>query len=95
MNKAAFSLVSYQFDKVLIDFSKKISNDLNISFDPSGKFDSTNSEFELKITFYASNDEEIHNSFVQIDCIATFRFEEKTEFQELYFHCFSIYKSFY
>ena len=36
--KAAFSLEKYIFSKVNIDIDNKKSNDLGVSFDPSGIF---------------------------------------------------------
>ena len=37
-NKAAFSLENYHFSKVDINLENKKSNDIQISFAPSGKF---------------------------------------------------------
>ena len=91
MNKAAFSLKEYRFKKVSIDFSKKISNELSIAFDPKGQFNSDNSTFELSIVFDAFNDNP-DNSFVSIECISIFKFEDKINFEEIptYFYRNSI-----
>ena len=91
MNKAAFSLKEYKFEKVSIDFSKRTSNELNITFDPSGKFISENSTFELTIVFNAFN-EDVENSFVTIKCSSTFQFENEINFNEMpsYFYRNSI-----
>ncbi|MDP4272663.1 MAG: protein-export chaperone SecB [Bacteroidota bacterium] len=91
MNKAAFTLEKYRFEKVMIDFSKKSSNDLDIGFEPSGKFFSSDSSYELKFVFIAHN-ENPKNAFVQIECIAQFKFEENIKFEEIpsYFYRNSI-----
>jgi preprotein translocase subunit SecB len=91
MDKAAFSLERYRFDKVNIDFSKKKSNDLEMGFEPSGKFNSKESTFELKIIFNAFS-EEAKNAFVKIECLALFKFEGKMSFEEIpsYFYRNSI-----
>jgi preprotein translocase subunit SecB len=82
MNKAAFSLKEYMFDKVKIDFSNKTSNELDIVFNPSGVFKADESAFELKFIFNAHNGN-VENSFVEIECIANFKFEEKVTFEEI------------
>lgn len=91
MNKAAFSLDNYKFEKVKIDFSKKTSNSLNIGFSPSGKFITKESTFELKFNFVAHSGE-IENPFVEIECIALFKFEDKIQFEDIptYFYRNSI-----
>jgi preprotein translocase subunit SecB len=91
MTKAAFSLVKYRFEKINIDFSKKTSNDLNISFEPSGKFNFQDSTYELNFTFVADNDNS-ESPFVKIECIALYKFEEKIDFENIptYFYRNSI-----
>lgn len=91
MNKAAFSLINYRFEKVKIDFSKKDSNSLDISFSTSGKFISKESVFELKFVF-AAHSGDVSNSFVEIECIALFRFENDLQFEDIptYFYRNSI-----
>lgn len=91
MKKAAFSLNEYRFEKVEIDFSKKTSNDLKILFEPTGKFISKDSSYELNFTFIAHN-ESPDTSFVKITCISTFKFEDKISFEEIpsYFYRNSI-----
>ncbi|MCU0349271.1 MAG: protein-export chaperone SecB [Flavobacterium sp.] len=91
MNKAAFSLEKYRFDKVTIDFSNKTSNDLDISFEPSGKFDFQTSSYELNFSFIAHNDN-LESPFVKVECIALFKFDEKIDFENIptYFYRNSI-----
>ena len=73
-NKASFSLEEYFFSKVNIDIDNKKSSEIGISFDPSGKFLSASSEYELKFIFNALTDGS-DSPFVTIECLATFKFE--------------------
>ncbi len=88
-NKAAFSLENYHFSRVDINFENKKSNDIQISFDPSGKFNLESSVYELKFIFNASTDD---SSFVMIECIANFKFESVNNFDDIpsYFYRNSI-----
>ena len=49
MQKAAFSIINYQFDKVLIDLSNHNSKDLSLSFDTSGIYFNENQNINLKL----------------------------------------------
>lgn len=91
MEKAAFSLKKYRFEKVNIDFTKRISNEIGLSFDPKGKFNSKNSTFELTIIFNAFNDEP-DRAFVSVLCRSTFEFDQEIDFNEIpsYFYTNSI-----
>lgn len=91
MNKAAFSLDNYRFEKVNIDFSKRTSNSLDIAFSPSGRFISNESVFELKFKFSAHNGE-VGEAFVEVECVALFKFEENLQFENIptYFYRNSI-----
>ena len=71
-NKAAFSLENYYFPKVNIELENKKSNDIQISFSPSGKFISESSSYELKFIFSALTN---NSPFVEIECFANFKFE--------------------
>ena len=48
MQKAAFSIINYQFDKVSIDLNNHNSKDLSLSFDTSGIYFDENQNFELR-----------------------------------------------
>ena len=91
MKKAAFYLSDYKFEKVMIDFSKRTSNEIGLSFDPKGFFDSEKSEFKLTITF-SSKSGESKDNFIQIECKSVFKFEENTSFEDIptYFYRNSI-----
>jgi len=90
MNKAAFSLENYRFEKIEIDYSN-YSKDISIKFTPSGEYDSKKGVFKLSFIFTAINEEE-NLDFVKIECISEFEFEEKLSFEEIpgYFYRNSI-----
>lgn len=92
MNKAAFSLVEYKFDKVSIDLEKRVSKEIEIGFEPVGVFVKNEaSTFQLTFTFsaFTKNPE---NPFIKIRCVALFKFEENISFEEIpdYFYTNSI-----
>lgn len=90
MNKAAFSLENYRFEKIEIDYSN-YSKDISIKFTPSGEYDSKKGVFKLSFIFTAINEEE-NLDFVKIECVSEFEFEEKLSFEEIpgYFYRNSI-----
>lgn len=90
-NKAAFSLEKYFFSKVDINLENRKSNDLGISFEPSGLFLSDSSSYELKFIFKADT-EGGEIPFVTIECVATFKFENVNDIEEIptYFYRNSI-----
>ena len=90
-NKAAFSLENYFFSKVNIDIENKKSSEIEISFEPSGKFLSESTVYELKFIFKALTDGS-NFSFVTIECLATFKFENIKNLDEIptYFYRNSI-----
>lgn len=92
-NKTAFSLDKYSFDKVTLDFSQSVSNQLTINFAPSGVFTQRDgvSSFALKFIFTAA-DKENTVSIVEIECNAIFLFTEAVSFEEIpsYFYLNSI-----
>lgn len=93
MNKAAFSLEVYSFNKVNLDFDANTRNELQIDFKPVGLFKQTESEsiYELKIIFSAY-DKDSQAQMVEIECNATFKFADRIEFNEIpsYFYGNSI-----
>ena len=90
-NKAAFSLENYFFSKVNIDIENKKSSEIEISFEPSGKFLSESTVYELKFIFKALTDGSDF-PFVTIECLATFKFENIKNLDEIptYFYRNSI-----
>ena len=93
MDKAAFSLEVYSFNKVNLDFDENTKNELQINFKPSGLFRQTelDSLYELKIIFSAT-DKDSQKNMVEIECNATFRFATRIEFNDIpsYFYANSI-----
>lgn len=84
MDKAAFSLEKYSFDKALIDFTISGDRELEINFKPSGIFkqQNENSVFELKFIFEAKS-KDISKPFVTIECNSIFHFANKITFDEI------------
>lgn len=90
-NKAVFSLEKYYFSKVNIDLNHKNSNDLEILFEPSGKYISEQTKYELKFIFQAINNNS-KDPFINIECIANFKFENVNTLDDIpsYFYRNSI-----
>ena len=92
MNKAAFALLGYKFDKVKLDLSSlHPETKFNIMFYPSGVFYPKTGEFTLKFAFSAKvdgNDADV----IYINCVATYKFKDVREFSEIpeYFYANSI-----
>ena len=93
MNKAAFSLENYFFKKVLIDLSLSKPDEFSVDFKPSGEFNEENNTFELLFQFDAKSINE-EKPFIQIECIALFKFSEHLTFDEIppyfYVNCIAI-----
>lgn len=92
MNKAAFQLIGYRFDKVSLDFCD-ITNDVNyeIEFSPSGKYSQREGVFVLTFAFDARLDGS-DKSVISIECSAGFKFNEVISFNDIpdYFYPNSI-----
>lgn len=82
MQKAAFSIINYQFDKVNIDFDNHSGNDLDLSFDCNGVFINENSSFDLTFKVIVISNKE-KNPFVTIQCKGVFKFENVSSFEEI------------
>ena len=82
MQKAAFSIINYQFDKVSIDLNNHNSKDLSLSFDTSGIYFNENQNFELRfVVKVAQNTAE--KPFAEISCKGTFKFENIDSFDNI------------
>jgi preprotein translocase subunit SecB len=93
MNKAAFSLESYRFEKVSLDFTTTTtteSNELTLDFDPSGNYTQSSGSFDLLLNFTAIDD--TNHKVVEVNCVSTFTFADKIPFEEIpeYFYANSI-----
>lgn len=84
MEKAAFALVNYSFDKVIIDYSLKSGQEIKIKFIPEGVFTKTKekSTYNLSFNFTAISDNK-ENPFVDIQCNAIFEFAHPITYEEI------------
>lgn len=82
MQKAAFSIVNYQFDKVHIDLSKHNSKDLNLGFETNGVYYKENQSFEITFQVVVKNSNTT-DAFVQIQCKGQFKFDNISSFNEI------------
>lgn len=92
MKKAAFSLDKYYFSDIKLKLEdSQESENVKISFSPSGEFNLEQSIFYLKFMFKAKQEEE-SKPFIQIECCAIFSFSDKISFDEIpnYFYVNSI-----
>ncbi len=83
MNKAAFQLMDYKFDKIELNFADIPTNpNMVIEFNPSGIFKENESIFALTFEFNA-NIENIDSKIISIRCVSLFKFNEKISFDEI------------
>ena len=82
MQKASFSILSYQFDKVELDLSKHIDKELGLSFETNGVFAQEPSQYELIFVVKLGNDE-LEKPFVIIQCRGVFEFENVNSLDEI------------
>jgi preprotein translocase subunit SecB len=82
MQKAAFSIINYQFDRVQIDLNNHKSKELSLAFDTSGIYDKEASTFELSFVVKVTNNE-AKNPFAEISCKGTFKFENVNSLEEI------------
>jgi len=82
MQKAIFSIINYQFDKVLIDLANQTDEELNLSFDTRGIFYIEKSVFEL-IFKVSVNNNNSNNSFVEVQCKGMFKIEQCSKLDEI------------
>ncbi|PQA89834.1 Preprotein translocase subunit SecB [Chryseobacterium piscicola] len=75
IQKAAFSLEHYFFDKVNINLDNYNNKEYQIKFDPKGVFNKEEMVYTLNFCFSAKCDE-IEDNFVTINCIGRFKFTD-------------------
>ena len=73
ISKSAFYLENYFFDKLTMDLSRLLTNDLSIAFDLNGFFHSEDSSFELVFLTKISCDKGA-SSFIELRCKAIYKF---------------------
>lgn len=83
MQKAAFSIINYQFDKVNINLSNRTSNDLTLKFVTSGIYLNQDTTFELTFSVNVFNNDNLDNPFVFIQCVGIFQFENIDSFENI------------
>jgi preprotein translocase subunit SecB len=83
MQKASFSIVNYQFDKVSIDLSNHKNSNLSTSFDTNGIFITEDSIYELTFVVKVFNQEDRENPFVSVRCKGVFKFENVSTLDEI------------
>lgn len=93
MQKAAFSIINYLFDRVQINLNNHKSKDLALAFETKGIYNSENSTFELQFVVNVSN-KLAENPFVEISCKGNFKFENVSSLEEIpdffYRNCIAI-----
>lgn len=75
IQKAAFSLEHYLFDKVNINLDNYNNKEYQIKFEPAGIFNKEEKIFTLNFCFSAKC-EDIEENFVTINCIGKFKFKD-------------------
>jgi preprotein translocase subunit SecB len=83
MSKAAFSIVSYQFNKVSLNYTNFSIEEMQVAFMPTGSYAEDASEYELQFVTAVFSKENIDNPFLSINCIANFKFETATGLQDI------------
>lgn len=83
MDKAAFSLIGYKFNKVILNLENLPSDtSFILDFDPSGEYIQAEGIYHLKFTFQAlKENEEIPT--IQVVCMASFKFKENIPCNEI------------
>lgn len=83
MEKAAFSLIHYSFDKVNIDYSLKIDCPTTVNIIPKGVFKkgTDKSSFDLSFIFTAKSEQ--NDPYTTIECNANFEFSGLISFEEV------------
>lgn len=82
MEKAAFALTDYRFEKVSIDLTQHTSNDLLLNFDPKGIYLSQEAVFRLTFIVTIFTQEQA-TPFVSVQCMGVFKFDNITTFGDI------------
>lgn len=81
--KASFSLDSFKVPKFSYDEGNDNGSNIKIGFSPSGKYNSSNGEFELTLLFISHEEEEIESVIFQLTAIAVFKFDRNLKLSEI------------
>lgn len=92
MEKAAFSLIQYSFDKVNIDYSLKKDCPTSVNIKPKGVFEKGTIKSSFYLTFIFTALSEENDPYTTIECNANFEFSELISLEEVptYFYSNSI-----
>lgn len=82
MQKAAFSIINYQFDKIDLDLEQQQSNEIKLAFETQGIFLKDSKNFELIFTVKIK-DEIGSLPFISVRCKGLFKFENINSFEEI------------
>lgn len=84
MKNASFSLMGYRFPKASIDLSnlKSDGNSFAMNIIPSGKFNTSTREFDLKFIFTANLNDST-DSAISVVCEAFFQFADPISFEDI------------
>ena len=78
IQKAAFYIRDYYFERVTLDINNKPNGDeLSVSFQTSGEFNKQNNSFNLRFRV------DIGENFVSIICVGQFIFENANDITEI------------
>ena len=75
MKKASFAITDYKFDEVSLDLKNQTSDDLQISFEPSGVLNVIEKDYILNFKTIVSTNDAIGH-FISVNCNSKFSFEE-------------------
>ena len=81
--KAAFSFESFKVPKFSYNEGNQIGSEVRLSFDPSGKFNSSTGEFELTLLFVTNNATDLEKVIFELTSIAVFKFSSPIKFEEI------------
>lgn len=82
MQKAEFSIINYQFDKVEIDLSNHKSKELSVSFDTQGVYLKEMAQYELIFSVKVGHNDE-DTSFAKVQCRGKFAFENVSKLEDI------------
>jgi preprotein translocase subunit SecB len=83
MQNAAFSIISYQFDKVNIDLSNHTHSELLLDFETNGNYINSDSTYVLTFVVKVFNKDQIDTPFINVQCNGVFKFENVTSLDEI------------
>lgn len=81
--RASFSIEKYYFNQVHINLDNQSEDGLFIDFRPSGVYSEKDKTYNLSIIFSAYSSKEDTKPFVEVKCVAIFKFSEIETFEEI------------